>query len=111
MVAGRVGRGLLASPAGRRLVDAGVIEDGEEVLDEQVQGDIARGIEFAPGQAEPAHVRPNDPEMAREMGNPSIPEPGGAPIAMLQDEKGALFPGIGEIVQLVVECQVGAALD
>jgi hypothetical protein len=73
---------------------AGLIEDGEEVFDEQVQGDVARGIEFAPGQAEPADVRPNDPEMAREMGNPSIPEPGGAPIAMVAGrEKGALPRG------------------
>ena len=87
-------------------LDAQRIHEAAEVVDDDVEGpgEIAR---HGRRRAEAAHVRAHDAIPVREPRHPGIPRGAALGIAVQQEDRPGRAPGIGVVVNEVVQVEAG----
>ena len=79
-----------------------------------VDDDVERPLEVARHRRRgpvTAHVRSHDAEASRQRGHPGVPGPAALGVAVQQEHRRGLFPGLGEVVDEVMQMHAGRGLE
>src|SRR5262249_13589114 len=90
-------------------IDAEMIEQVAIVLEISSEGDAGTRIEIGSRLAEPAPIHPYDSIEAGKIRDPRRPEEGRARVAVLKQDCGRVFPGVGVVRDVVIEPRLAGA--